>query len=194
VLAVEYVHASRRTRPHLPRLPSMHPPRLSLNTSYPIFKLPLHRCHQHPRCHLRHPPHSRVSMWHPTTAQRVSHPTRLPTCDSDPSTHNIYRSMNRYVLEPMYRPRCHLTSSFKCHNPLLPRVGLLHHQILPLRILALYQTFCFLSGRSLLRLKTNLNRHVLTSSFLTGIADVLPRLAHFTSQCLATRVTPCRMT
>jgi hypothetical protein len=162
VLAVEYVHASRRTRPHQPRHPSTHPPHLSSNTSYPMLKLPPHRCHHHRHCHLRHPPHNRVSMWHPITAQRVSHPTRLPTCDSNPLTHKAYHSTNRYVLEPMYSPRCHSTLSFKCLNPLLPRVGLLHHRILPLQILALYQTLCSLSGRSLLLPKTNPSRHVLS--------------------------------
>jgi hypothetical protein len=162
VLVVEYVHASRRTRPHPPRHPSMHPLRLSSNTSYPMLELPPRRCHRYRHCHLRHPPHSRVSMWHPTTAQRVSHPTRLPTCDSNPSTHKVYRSTNRYVSEPMYSPRCHLTSSFKCLSPLLPTVGLLHHRIRQLRILALYRTFRSLSGRSLLLPKTNLSRHVLS--------------------------------
>src|SRR6267154_2714681 len=72
-------------------------------------------------------------MWHPTTAQRVCHSTRLLTRNSNPSTHKIHRSTSHYVSEPLYRPKarhpwCHIISPSQSHNPRLRMVGCLHHQ------------------------------------------------------------------
>jgi hypothetical protein len=163
--------------------------------------LPLHRCHQHRRCHLRHPPHSRVSMWHPTTTRRVCHPTRLPTRNTNLPTHNTYRFTNRYVSEPRccpiaHRTWCHLASRSQCYNPPLPRVGRLHHQIFLQQILALSQTSRSLSGPSFLLLqpKTHPSRYVLfRAHFSLTLLMFPPRFAHFTSPCLAWIVPPCRM-
>ncbi len=162
VPVVEYVHASHPTRSLRPRRPSKHLPRSESDTWYPM-RNPLlgqyHRRHRH--CYLWYLTHSRVSMWHPTTAQCGCLPTRLSTRNSNPSTHKIHRSMNRSVSAPLHRPQahhpwCHMTSRSRSHNPPLPRVGRLHHQ----RNLVLFRTSRSLSCHSLLQLKIHPRRHV----------------------------------
>ena len=163
--AVEYVHASRRTRSLLPRRPSKHPRRSSSNMSYPMRIRPLHRYHHRYRrrhCHLRCFTRSQVSMWHPISAQRVCHSTRLSTRNSNWSTHKIHRSMNHYVSEPLYSPKthhpwCHMISRSRSHNPRPPRIGCLRHQ----QNSAHSRTSHTLSGRSpLLQPKILRRRHV----------------------------------
>jgi hypothetical protein len=135
-----------------------------------------------------------VSMWHRTTTQRVCHSTRLPTHSSNQSTHKIHHSMSHYVSGPLYRlkarhPWCHIISPSQSHNPRLPMVGCLRHQ----KNLALSRISHYLSGRSPLQPKILLSRHVLSQPlFVSCIANVLSRFAHFTSLCLAWRVPTCR--
>jgi hypothetical protein len=185
VPAVEYVHASRRTRSPLPRRPSKHPRHSSLSMSYPMQIRPLHRCHHRYRqhhCHLRYPTRSRVSMWHPTTAQRVCHLTRLPTRDSNSWARKTHHSTNNSVSEPLYRskvhhPWCHshIISRSQSHNTRLPRIGCHRHQ----QNLALSRTSQ--SGRShLLQPKS---RHVpsqshLSLALLTFFPDLCSSLHH----------------
>ena len=153
---------------------------------------PLIRCRPH-HCHLRWSTRSRVSMWHPTTAQRVCHSTRLRTCNSNISTHKTHRSTSLYVSERLYHlkahhPWCHIISLSQSHNPRLPAVGCLRHQ----QNLALFQRS--LNGPSpLLQPKILLRRHVPSQPHVvSGIANFLPRFAHFTSPCLAWMIPTCR--
>jgi hypothetical protein len=184
VLAVKYVHAPRRTRSLIPRRPSKHHRNSSSNMSYPMLIRRLHR-YRHRHCHLGYPTRCRVSMWHPTTVQRVCHSTRLPTCNSNRSTHIIHHSTNLYVSEPLYRPKahhpwCHIISRSQSHNPRLPTVGCLPHQ----QNLALSRTSHSLSGRSpLLQPKILPRRHVppqphLSLALLMSFPDLRTSLHH----------------
>lgn len=169
--AAECVHASRRTRSLLPRPPSKRPRRSSSNMSYPMRIRPLRRHYppyrQH-QCHIRCVIRSRVSMWHPTTAQRVCHSTRLPTRNSDPPTHKIHHSTNQYVSKPLHRPKahhpwCHMITRSQSHNPNPPRLGCLRHQ----QNLAHSRTSSSLSGHSL-QAKILPRRHVLFQLHLSS--------------------------
>ena len=192
----KYVHASRRTRSLIPRRLSKHPRRSSSNMSYPMRIRPLDRYHhryRHHHCHLRYPTRSRVSMWHHTMAQRVYHSTRLPTRNSNHSTHKIHRSTKLYVSDPLYRPKahhpwCHIISRSQSHNPRLPMVGCLRHQ----KNLALSRIS--LSGPSpLLQLKIRPRRHVPSQPHLSlALLMFFSRFVHFTSPCLAWMIPTCR--